>query len=69
MKAFKAVLKWLGILLAILFVAALMDRQSDVIKAALGLAVFIGYLAYELHGRLVAIEEHLLRIRAGNWQD
>lgn len=66
MKAIKTGFKWFGIFLAGLIAYVILANSDDYVRAAAGLAIFIGFIAFEFHKRLVAIEQHLLALRAGS---
>lgn len=66
MKTFKTVCKWAAILIAAFIAAAVIGGQSEIVRACVGLAIYIGAIAYEINKRLTVIENHLLAMRAGS---
>lgn len=66
MKTIKTGLKWIAILIAALIAMEIIGGQSEIVRACVGLAIYIGAIAYEIHKRLTVIEDHLLAMRSGS---
>lgn len=63
MQTFKTLLKWVGWLVAAAVVFVLLANADSTERAAIGFAIFLGYLSYEVNKRLAAIASHLEAIR------
>lgn len=64
MSKLKTTLKWTGFLVLFLIVVAIAEGGSDIVRVAIGMGVFIWFVAYTILKRIDALERRMDAISA-----